>query len=481
MTAFVRENMFEKAQILFVCTAGAGLSRTAKSFVQAKLARAGAADEYRLDSAVLASAAEWRPPTGEHDPAELARRSDSSSRPLTPELVGQADLILVMSEAERRAVLGEFEWAAQKTFLLTEMVESRCGASGLTGPSQQSFDGRRQEMEALLEASFESILQRANSARETTMARVGLSTVIFVDEQVPPSLPDTLDLFRRARVRFVDWCHDFEDNRIYATAEMDHFAELLQAKGLRCRMVHGVDNSEAHAVTQGEALDRYVAIQGNRVELCARLGGDAVVVHLPGFFWDDSRLSLEQAMEHTTAALDRLRPLCESLGVTLAVENNQRGLDFERLDFYFERYPPSFMTFCLDAGHANRTGRLEGLKAYAPRLSALHLHDNRETEDEHQPPFFGTVDWAGLLGWLLKINYRKPLNFEVALVRPLFTGGPAEFVDYAAQRIRQALSLVPALTHGPGLSTEDRLEDRTSHLIGSTMGRASKPRQMEGI
>ena len=92
---------------------------------------------------------------------------------------------------------------------------------------------------------------------------------------------------------------------------------------------------------------------------------------------------------------------------------------------------------------------MEEMKAYGSRLYALHLHDNRGTDDDHQPPFFGTIDWPDLLGWLQEIGYARSLNFEVIYDRLHFSGSPIEFVDYTAQRIRQLLSLAPGLKHVP--------------------------------
>jgi sugar phosphate isomerase/epimerase len=289
------------------------------------------------------------------------------------------------------------------------------------------------------------------------MARVGLSTGLYHGEFVTPPLPQVLALSKRAGFNYIDWAHDSNDDRTYTPAEMDHFAELLAANGLACEQVHGTETSQFNPVARGEALDQYVAIQGNRVELCARLGGDAVVLHIPGNYcdvWDGRGLSMAEPMEWSTIAMDRLRPLCERLGVTLAVENSglvRYDRDCERLDFYLSRYPASFVTFCLDVGHANRhgAGALDGLKGYGGRMSALHLHDNRGVEDDHQPPFFGNIDWEGLLGWLNEIRYARSLNFELQYDRRFFAEGPPEYLAHAVGRIRQALSLVPAITREP--------------------------------
>jgi sugar phosphate isomerase/epimerase/protein-tyrosine-phosphatase len=445
---------FERAEILFVCAANTGLARIVEGHVRANLTRAGLKDEYRLRSAALPDDPVAQGAIGgNREEAEAGFRLPGQL--LSAERINQADLILVMTRADLRAVVGTFVGATGKTTLLSDMAGSAHDISGVDTPSPDAFRRLSQELEPVVGVAFETILSRADKARADMMARVGLSTILYHSEFVTPPLAEVLALFRRAGFKFVDWTHDMSDDRIYSPVEMDQFAELLAANDLECEQLHGMETGQFNPVARGEALDRYVAIQGNRVELCARLGGDTVVIHIPGNFcdvWDRRGLSMAEPMEWSTIALDRLRPLCDRLGVTLAVENSgvvRYDRDCERLDFYLSRYPASFVTFCLDVGHANRhgPGALEGLKGYGDRLSALHLHDNRGVEDDHQPPFFGSIDWAGLLGWLLELDYARSLNFELGYARQFFPGGPPEYVAHAARRIRQALSLVPAVKH----------------------------------
>ena len=50
------------------------------------------------------------------------------------------------------------------------------------------------------------------------LAEVGFSGGIF-RRVVGPSLVDMLVLFKQAGIRFIDWCHDQEHNRIYTPEE----------------------------------------------------------------------------------------------------------------------------------------------------------------------------------------------------------------------------------------------------------------------
>ena len=451
----------EKAEILFVSTANTGLSEIAEGFGRERLSRAGLAGRYRLHSAVLPITPERPGP-----PADYGHPGwcyDLRCQPLTQEKVAQADLVIAMSERERQAISQDFIGAKGRTFLLSRMAGDARDISDLAAPSRETLERRRRMVKPIIDAGFQRILEQAETTRAATMARVGLATVLFALEPVPPTLPETLSLFKRAGVPLVEWtCDDMEDDRVYTPEQMERLAALLEANDLKCELAHGFESSRFNAVAEGQALDRYVAVQANRIELCARLGGDTVVIHIPGIFcgvWDRRGLPMQDAMEQSTAALDRLRPLCERLGITLALENSsvlKYERDLERLEFYFSRYPASFITFCLEVGNANIHGpdALEGLKAYASRLSGLHLHDNRpvegKRENDHQPPFSGTIDWIGFLGWLQEIGYARSLNFELVYKRLLFPGNPPEFLAHAVRRIRQALNLVPCLARGSG-------------------------------
>ncbi|MEL6150366.1 MAG: sugar phosphate isomerase/epimerase [Chloroflexota bacterium] len=117
-------------------------------------------------------------------------------------------------------------------------------------------------------------------------------------------------------------------------------------------------------------------------------------------------------MERSTRAIDQLRPLCEQYGIRLAVENYREQSSVQRPVFYLERYP-ELMGFCLDIGHANlMDGETEDMRNYGEPLCALHLHDNDGTDDDHQPPYFGTVDWTACFSGsgILAISGRSTSN-----------------------------------------------------------------------
>lgn len=451
------------AEILIVATAGTGLARAAEGLLRAALAARGWDDRLTLRSSEVPGAPDRLVPGVTVGRVEHGRGYDLRDRPPSRDRLAEADLVLVLSEAERRAVIDLLPAAAGKVRRLADLAG--VGEDVVDGdePSLAAFERRIDRLQPLVDLAAGRIAEVATGARAATMARVGLATDLFYYELAPPPLPAILADFARAGVGHVEWyhgCHPHAPHR-YTTAELDELAALLDELGLRCDQVHGFENSDWHALADGQALEEYLVLQANRIELCARLGGRSVVLHLPGGVPAlGAELPPREALARSTGALDRLRPLCERLGVTLAVENFPRDRDFERLEFYFDRYPADFITFCLDTGHANLAGQLEGLMAYGERLAAVHLHDNRRLteppEDDHQPPFFGTVDLPAVLAWMAEIGYPGALNFELLYVRHLFDGDHHEFLADALQRIRRAIGLAPAAVGARPALTEGR-------------------------
>ena len=435
--------MFERAEILFVCTAHTGLARMAEGAASAQMRRAGLGERYKLTAAMLAT--DLLPAAGESRVRdELGNSYVFHGQTLLPQQVNEADLIVAMSQAEKRALLDRFPGACGKVKLLSEMAGPVRDVTGVEAVTSGNLSRLCRDVQQLVEHSFDALLNRAEAGRARTMARVGFSTGVFHYEFVRPSIDEILAMIAQVGAPYAEFSWNIGDNHLYTAGEIDQIAASFEAHHLQCQQVHGFENTEAHALSEGEGLDRYVAVQSSLIELCGRLGGDTLVVHLPGLWWTHLKLSLHEAMERSTVAMDRLRPLCEELGVRLAVENYQEQDSVQRFEFYLERYPASFVGCCIDCGHANLVkGEMQGVKAFGSRLCALHLHDNHGENDDHQPPFFGSIDWEDLMHWLVAIGYDRCLNFELLYDRLFCPQGPVEFFDYATRRVRQLISLAP--------------------------------------
>jgi sugar phosphate isomerase/epimerase len=186
------------------------------------------------------------------------------------------------------------------------------------------------------------------------------------------------------------------------------------------------------------ALNKYIQLLRNRIEFCSAVGGDVVVIHPPKM--EGNLKSASQIMERSTRVFENVKNLCDNLGIGIAVENCKPS-DEQCLKYYFERYPKEFVGFCFDSGHANINKNLNQLLRFNNRLSSLHLHDNSGKEDDHQPPFFGTVDWRQVMGWIKSTCYSKPINFEIEYKTCFFGNSMNKFLEYSINSIQKAMSL----------------------------------------
>lgn len=246
-----------------------------------------------------------------------------------------------------------------------------------------------------------------------------------------------LQLFAEHGFRYIHWCDDWNNDVVYAQDEIGMYNQLIGKAGLRCIDVHGTATSRIRIDAEEDALqDQYVQLLENRIEFCSSVGGDAVVVHPPPTRGEGYSSSLRRSLR----VFEKVRPLCEDLGITLAIENCFPK-DEEAISFYLDKFPPEFVGFCFDSGHAHMNGNLNQLLGFGERLRALHLHDNRGEKDDHQPPFWGTIDWKRVLRWIKDSRYTKPINFEITHNPELFSGNADEYLEYSISAIQKLINL----------------------------------------
>jgi len=274
------------------------------------------------------------------------------------------------------------------------------------------------------------------------MARAASITTDMFDYTFGPTRPEKFALLRRVGFRYVHWCDDWDNERLYSRRDMDDLAETLADAGLQCIDVHGTATRRARIDApdaEGRAL--YLQLLKNRITFCAAVGGDAVVVHPPG----EGRTGFvgRDRLRRTAEAFNAMRKLCEKRGVRLAVENmgNRSGYSAKIVEWFLDGYPWDFVGWCFDSGHSHQAGAFGHLQGLGDRLIALHLHDNHGEKDEHQPPFFGTIDWARTMAWIKQTGYAKPINFEITHRTQLFDGTMQQYARYARRAVVKAMSL----------------------------------------
>lgn len=77
---------------------------------------------------------------------------------------------------------------------------------------------------------------------------------------------------------------------------------------------------------------------------------------------------------------------------------------------------PNYFVACLDVGHAEMFKKgyaVELIYALAPRLEALHIHDNDLVHDKHWIPGQGYINFNDIAKALKEINYKGDITLEV--------------------------------------------------------------------
>jgi len=254
--------------------------------------------------------------------------------------------------------------------------------------------------------------------------------------------PDTrrkLQLFADYGFEYIHWCDDWNNDVFYTQRDIELYRQLIESAGLKCIDVHGTATKTIRIDAEGkDELNKYIKLLKNRIEFCSAVGGDAVVIHPPTDKGGDEKL--RWSLNRSRQVFESVRPLCEDLGIVLAVENCY-PFDKQILEYYFGMYPQEFVGFCFDSGHAHVNGNLIHLLKFGGRLKALHLHDNKGESDDHQPPFWGTINWEHVMRWIKHSGYKKPINFEITHNPRLFNGTMEEFMEYTVRSIKKVMAL----------------------------------------
>ncbi len=167
------------------------------------------------------------------------------------------------------------------------------------------------------------------------------------------------------------------------------------------------------AELRSSARDLYLA----GLDCFAAAGVTLVNVH------PDQRVPLHsraQARSMNAAAIAELAEAAEERGIRLMVENLDRMFSgVADLSAIFDRAPEA--GFHLDIGHANlRLGLGEAnrtrslLEAFGPRLSHVHVSDNRGGPDDlHLPLGAGAIDWRAAIKALKEARWDGTVTLEV--------------------------------------------------------------------
>ena len=239
----------------------------------------------------------------------------------------------------------------------------------------------------------------------------------------------TLSLKALAEAGFTNvmWCHHWCDDFLYGTHEIDYLKLIFKEYGLALSDIHGSQGVEKCWHSPVEYCRKAgVELVANRIEMLREMGGDGtIMMHVPFFNAggqdEAARKVVQEHFDALCRSLDELMPLLEKADTAISAEN--MWLDsWELMEELLARYPANRLGICYDSGHgnANANKQMDHLERNKGRLIALHLDDNDGTGDQHQPPYYATVDWNRLAGIIATSSYKRELSFELSMMNTPF-------------------------------------------------------------
>lgn len=244
----------------------------------------------------------------------------------------------------------------------------------------------------------------------------------------------------RAGFTHVHWCHQWNTDFAYMDSEISQIHKWLKQDGLTLLDIHGSVGPEKNWFST-EEYQRQAGrdLVANRMRMLRALEGTGtVMMHIPGYRSVTSEVEkpfIEKSVDALRKSLDELMPLSQELHVPIAVENMPYD-SFIIIEKLLSEYPAECLGLCYDSGHGHLFDNkgLDHLDHNKNRLLALHIHDNNGTGDQHQPPFYGTLEWERFASILRASNYPREISFELAIRNTPFAENHEAFMDDAYAR-----------------------------------------------
>ena len=262
-------------------------------------------------------------------------------------------------------------------------------------------------------------------------SRIGCNTV-NIDSDCMSGIY-TLDTYERVLKNYSRY------TELIGFLEFSHVDRITPEEGERVGKLAremGFDTWSIHSehLNTGDRLEDYLAVQKHEAEVCAALGCEVMVCHLPNLV---PYVDFERDLD----VIGKVAELTHAHGVRLAVETcgytdpAGSGLLMPDTDLVIrivETLDLPDVGINLDSGHCfiGQTGLKEEnlsrilsgeekqtlpdvVKRIGKKLFTTHLQDNFGMNDDHQAPGFGYIDWDELIPAILSTGYQGPLMMEL--------------------------------------------------------------------
>ena len=208
---------------------------------------------------------------------------------------------------------------------------------------------------------------------------------------------------------------------------LDHQLQPMLAAGLEIRQAHAP--FPPYMATMPELMDLSVRMYKSILPFCSQIGVKDIVVHgVPWFANDPNQPTFEDNWDLNMRLYEPLIPVLLECSTRVCLENlfcNHRGHLVEAVcsnvnqaqamvDALNAKAGRDVFGFCVDTGHLNLLGKVQSqfIGQMGKRVTALHIHDNDGTRDEHLAPYTGCIDWDDFIKGLKIAGYRGDICFE---------------------------------------------------------------------
>lgn len=189
--------------------------------------------------------------------------------------------------------------------------------------------------------------------------------------------------------------------------------------GMRPAVAHVSFGQELALCEPDDAKRRAIIERHKReFEVAHKLGVEAVVVH-PGSHRPEGH-DPAQLRENARQALRELVVTADDCGLKIALENmlpGHIGDTLEEMTDLVESMGSATAGYCLDTGHAFLAGIDLGdmVRAFHPRLYAIHWQDNDGQADRHWIPGRGILPWGPFFTALDEVGFSGGVTVETGL------------------------------------------------------------------
>ena len=266
------------------------------------------------------------------------------------------------------------------------------------------------------------VLRQSNRKR-SFMVQFGISTHMFHNR---PLSVRHLELIREAGFERVEIWAMAPHIDYTSDAYMQKLADAVRAIGIQVVSFHGpfylmFDEETFLSLSLGDPnrgwRKRLTDDLTRLIDLMPLFGAETLVAH--GLGDSETEQDPDFAKKLVRESVGLLAPRLKKRGVRLAVENihthHSRTISLKK-EMGLIRHP--HVGICLDIAHANMNENPEkAVENCGQRLVHMHLSDNHGGEDQHLPPYEGTVPWRTVCRALTKAK-----NLRHAMLELMFPG-----------------------------------------------------------